>query len=108
MARAFLIKRNDTSRALKVYPKANPQSDFTGASVVFNMRERNGGAVVSRGAATISSDADGTFFQHDWAATETSNAGTFEAEFEVTLASGAIETYPNSDWIDVVIKEDIA
>lgn len=108
MARPFLIKRNDTSRSLKFYPKASPASNFTGATAVFNMRERKGSTKVSRASATISSDSGGTYFQFDWSASDTDTAGDFEAEFEVTLANSAVETYPNSTWIDVKVTEDIA
>lgn len=108
MARPFVIKRNDTSRSLKFYPRANPASNFTAATAVFNMRQAGGGTKISRQSATISSDAEGTFFQYDWVSGDTDTAGTYEAEFEITLSSGRVETYPNNAWIDIKIPEDIA
>ena len=104
----FNIKRRDTSRSLKFYPEALPTSDFTGASAVFNMREKAGRVNVNRASASIGFDDDGTFLQYDWAATDTDTAGEFEAEFEVTLASGGIETYPNNTYINIRILDDIA
>ena len=104
----FRLKQNDTSRAIKWYPRASPASDFTGASVVFNMSTESGTKKINRGAATISSDTDGTFFTYEWTAADTSDAGVFESEFEVTLASGKIETYPNSGFIDIKITRDLA
>lgn len=104
----FKIKQNDTSRSIKFYPHANPASNFTGASVVFNMADKYGGVKISRAAGSIASDTGGTYFQYDWQAGDTDTAGDYEAEFEVTLSSGRIETYPNSQNIDVKIGKEIA
>jgi len=104
----FRLKRNDTSRPIKWYPRATPQSDFTGASVVFNMADASGSKKINRGPAYISSDTDGTFFAYEWTAADTSTADLFDAEFELTLADGDVETYPNDGYISVKILEDIA
>ena len=104
----FTIKRNDTSRAIKWYPKANTPSDFTDAIVVFNMRPKGGGsAKISRGEATIASDPGGTHFIYDWSAPDTNTKGQFDAEFEVKLSSGKVETYPNDGYITVNVVEDL-
>lgn len=104
----FRLKRNDTSRGIKYYPRANPASDFTGATVVFNMSVADGGgAKIDRGAASILTDTDGTYFDYAWSASDTDTAGDFDAEFEVTLSSGAVETYPNDTYILVKIAKDL-
>lgn len=109
MAKAFKIKQNDLSRSLIWRPKATTESDFTGATLVFNMRAAGGGATkISRASATIGSDTKGTFFQYDWVSGDTDTAGDFEGEFEATLAGGNPETYPNADYIDIEIMDDIA
>lgn len=105
----FTIKRNDLSRAIRFYPEAASASDFTGASVVFNMAQKPSGSVkVRRRPAIVSSDEDGTFFQYNWARGDTDTEGEFEAEFEVTLATGGVETYPNNRFIQVKILRDLA
>lgn len=38
---------------------------------------------------------------------DTDTAGRFEAEFEVTYADGAVETFPNDGFIVVQIGPDI-
>ena len=109
MALTFYIKENDTSRSLKAYPRATPASDFTGATVVFNMREKGTETVkLSRAAAVIGSDSGGTYFQKAWSASDTDTPGKYEAEFEVTLLTGAVETYPSRGYISVVVGDDIA
>lgn len=103
----FYIKRNDTSRPIKYYPRANPASDFAGATAVINMADQRGGLKINRGTCTVGTDAGGTFFQYQWTATDTNAAGDFDAEFEATLSSGKIETYPNDTHIHVKITEDL-
>lgn len=104
----FRLKRNDTSRSIRYYPRANPASDFTGATVVFNMSVADGGgAKIDRGSCTVASDSGGTYFEYDWTAADTDTAATYDAEFEATLASGEIETYPNDNYISVIIMKDL-
>lgn len=77
-----------------------------GATVVFNMRHRDGGpTVLDRVVATI--DPSEGVVGYDWEFTDTANAGRFEAEFEVTYADGAVETFPNDGFIVVQINGDI-
>lgn len=46
--------------------------------------------------------------RYDWQAADVDTAGFYEAEFEVTYAGGAVETFPNSDFIRGQITGDIA
>jgi len=107
MARPFTIKRNDLSRSLKYYLRANPASNFTGATVVFNMKTKDKAVKIARGTASLGNDADGDFATYDWQTGDTDTKGSYEAEFEVILSSGKPETYPNDDHIDVLITEDL-
>lgn len=105
MSSKFTIKRNDTSPVIEY--TFEPVTDLTGASVVFNMRRKNGGVVVNRANATIvSPPTDGTV-RYAWQSGDTAIAGLFEAEFEVTYPGGAVETFPNRDYIIVSIAEDV-
>ena len=107
MARPFIIKRNDLSRSLKSYLRASPASNFTGATVVFNMSTKDGTKKITRGTASLGNDADGDFATYDWQAGDTDTLGDYEGEFEVILASGKPETYPNDNFIDILITKDL-
>lgn len=109
MARdTFYIKQNDTGAQLQF--ELTPSSvDLTGASVVFNMRDRATKAVkVSRGTAVVVTATVTPTVKYPWQAADTDTAGDFEGEFEVTFVSGQIETYPNDGFIPIHITEDVA
>lgn len=100
----FNIKRNDTSPALEY--TLSPAVDLTAAlEVRFHMRLR-GGVTKIDAAATITTANPGVV-QYNFAATDTDTSGIYEAEFEVTYADGTIETFPNSGYLSVSIKDDI-
>ena len=71
------------------------------------MKKKDGATKIGAGAVTISSDTDGTFFQYDWLTGNTDTEGDYEGEFQITLASTKIETYPNKGFIPIEIPEDI-
>lgn len=109
MTLQFPMKRGDTAPSLRATLR-NPDGsapDLTGATVKFLMRDRTSGAVRVNGSAAIVTAASG-IVQYDWQVSDTSTAGTCDAEFEVTFASGKIETFPNSGFFQVVISGDIA
>lgn len=102
----FHLKKRDTSPAL-LY-RLDPAVNLAGASVVFNMRPRGGGAVVvDRAAASIKGAPSDGVVRYDWDPADTAAAGRFEAEFEVTYSDGTVETFPNNDFIVVQINGDI-
>ncbi len=106
MAEIFHLKRGDTSPALRY--RLDPAVNLAGASVVFNMRQRDGGAkIIDRVAASITGDPADGVVGYDWEVTDTANAGRYEAEFEVTYSDGAVETFPNDGFIVVQINGDI-
>jgi len=106
MIATFPLKQNDTSPAL-LY-RLDPAVNLAGATVVFNMRPRGGGAVVvDRAAASIEGDPSEGVVRYDWDPADTAAAGRFEAEFEVTYTDGTVETFPNNDFIVVNIMGDI-
>ena len=45
--------------------------------------------------------------QYIWDAADTATVGSYQAEFEVTFAGGAVETFPNNGYIRVEITDDI-
>lgn|SRR3990167_2435230 len=105
----FYIKRNDTSPALQVTLKDGDgvAVNVTGATVVFHMVDSVTRAVKVNAAATIVTAASG-IVKYSWAAADTNAEGTFEAEFQVTFASGLVETYPNGEHITVRVTKDLA
>jgi hypothetical protein len=107
MREMFYLKEGDTSPSL-VYSLSPATVDLTGATVVFNMRLNNGAVKVNRAAAVIVTETGTPTVRYDWNAADTDTAGFYSAEFEVTYAGGAVETFPNSDFIAVSITGDIA
>jgi len=102
----FYIKQNDTSPSmLATLQDANGVAvDVTSATVNFYMGNINGNVVNS--TATIV-DAEAGQVRYDWVALDTSDSGMYQAEFEVVFIGGVKETFPNSDYISVVIKPDL-
>lgn len=110
---AFSMKRNDLLPALAATLK-NPDgtpADLTSATaVVFNMvGESLGAAVIINRAAVVIVDASAGLVRYDWAAGDTTSAGDYRAEFEVTYSPGAKPmTYPGRGYISVHIDSDLA
>ena len=107
MRESFYLKRGDTSPSL-IYALDPATVDLTGATVRFNMRLKSGATKITRAAAVIVTAVGTPTVRYNWQAADTDTAGFYEAEFEVTYAGGAVETFPNSDYIPVNISGDIA
>lgn len=109
MQSTFTIKQRDTGPRLLFALQPAADIDLTGATVRFSMRLRSTGAILVNRAAAVIVTATGTpTVAYDWQAANTATAGLCDAEFEVTYAGGAIETFPNFGFIAVVVTEDIA
>lgn len=106
---AFNIKQGDTSPSLRVKLKNPDQSaaNLTGASVRFHMRAVDASVASVDHDATIV-DVTGGEVQYDWQAGNTSAAGSFYGEFEVTFSDGTVGTYPNDGYLDISITEELA
>lgn len=103
----FYIKTNDTAPKLR-YALLPRTVDLTGASVVFNMRNRQGTVKVSRGSATVVTATGTPTVEYSWQAGDTDTEGRFYGEFEVTFVDTTVGTFPNDDEIDIKISDDIA
>lgn len=104
----FYVKQNDTSPSmLATLQDADGNAvDITGATVRFHMRKIGRADVVVDAAAAIVTPISG-LVRYDWIADDTSEIGSYQAEFEVTYADASIETFPNDGYIRVEIIDDI-
>lgn len=108
MPDTFSMKRGDTVPSMRrqLMGGDGVPVDVTGADVVFNMKDYRG-VEVSRAPAVIVDALQG-IVQYNWSETDTLSVGKFCAEFEVTYDNGGVETFPNFEFISVVIYPDIA
>lgn len=108
MQETHYLKRGDTSPSL-LYALYPASVDLTGATVRFNMKNRDTGVVkISRAAAAITTPTGTPTVRYDWQSGDVDTVGFYDAEFEVTYAGGAIETFPNASFIVVNVGQDIA
>lgn len=103
----FYLKQGDTSPYLRgtAYDSDDNVIDVTGASILFKMRRIGGSKVVDATAAIVTASAG--LVEYRWASGDTDVVGEYEGEFEITFASGKIETIPNKGYIPITIGDDI-
>jgi len=106
---AFNIKQNDTSPQIAANLKdgSGNARDVTGATVKFHMK-RIGAATASVNSNATIVSANTGFVKYAWQTGDTSTAGSFQAEFQVTFADGSIETFPNDGSIAIDITPELA
>tara|TARA_R110000737_G_scaffold3850_1_gene12776 strand:- start:746 stop:1066 length:321 start_codon:yes stop_codon:yes gene_type:complete len=104
---AFNIKQNDTSPSLQATLKDAllVPVDITSATVKFHMKSLDG--VVKIDETMTITDASGGVVKYDWQTGDTSTVGTYYVEFEVTYADGAVETFPNTGNLPLVITREL-
>jgi len=105
----FYVKQNDTSPSmLATLKNADGNAvDISGGTVRFHLRQVGADSALVDSAAVIV-DGVGGIVRYDWLASDTVSVGSYQAEFEVTYSSGAIETFPNDGYISVKITGEIA
>ena len=110
MAASFYIKQNDTAPSIQaVLTDSNGRvKSMADASLVrFHMQDENSSALVTNGVGTVI-NANKGIVAYEWQSGDTANTGIHSAEFQITYDNGTIETFPNTGYIKVIIKSEIA
>jgi hypothetical protein len=98
----FTITQGDLLPKLAATLKNTDGSPFnlTGCTVKFIYRPQGGsGAFVKKNASIVGSMTAGTV-EYSWDLVDTSVPGSFVGQFEVTLPSASLLTFPNGSYID--------
>ena len=105
MSLIFPMVQDDTSPALRAIlrDKEGDVVPIIGASVEFIMQAADGTNKVTANA--VVNDGAAGDVQYNWVVNDTDTLGYFEAQFRVTFADGRVETFPNSECMQVYIKE---
>ena len=105
---SFNIKQNDTSPTLSVVvaDSSGTAINITGASVLFKMRAVNSSSLKVNSSATITNASNGAV-SYTFSASDTDTSGVFQGEFQVPFSGGAIETFPNSEYISINVLDDL-
>lgn len=104
----FFIKKNDTTPAItSTLQDADGNAvNLTGATVKFIMRKKGASSAKVDASATVVTPAEGTV-SYTWVTANTDTAGDYEAEWQVTFAGGAVQTFPNSKHLKVSVVRDL-
>jgi hypothetical protein len=97
----FYIKQNDTRPAITAI-----LTDANDAAV--NMRVEPAGSVKVNASSANVTDSEAGQVSYNWTSSNTDTAADYEAEFQVTFAGGAVQTFPGRNWIAVHVIDDIA
>lgn len=107
MSHTHYVKQNDTRdpvQAQLLDANENPV-DLTNASSVNFQMGRKGQPKVDGSAIIV--DAVNGDVKYEWQSGDTDEAEVFKGEFEVNFEDGTTLTFPNNDYIKVVVTEDI-
>jgi hypothetical protein len=107
MSYDITIKRGDTRNAIKAELKgaSGAPVDLTGCSVKFHMAPLRQPAIVNRAAHIEDAEAGEVWVV--WVPGETDSTGIYRAEFEVMYQDGRRETFPNANYISILILDDL-
>lgn len=110
----FHIKQNDTSPAIEsqLQDESGNPVDITGFNEIeFHMKlPSSDTAKVDADTASGVSATDETNgeVKYEWSSGDTDTAERFHGEWSVTYSDGTTETFPNSDYIEIRILEDLS
>jgi len=111
MTERFYLKKDDTRPKIRSILKdaAGLVVNVSGATVRFIMTpktEAAGSTPTVDAVASIITAAEG-IVEYTWEAADTDTVGKYRAEWEVTFSDGGRETFPNSEYIEVIIRNDL-
>lgn len=106
----LVIKEGDTAPALRatfVHQNGMPVN-LAGATVTVTIRSQASGPVLvaAAPAAIVGLPADGTV-EYEWQTGDTDTPGLYNAEWEVTWASGDTQTFPSDGYTVIEISADL-
>lgn len=77
--------------------------DMTGATVRFIMKHKAGTKTIE--GAAVNDEGSHVYFL--FTGTDLDTKGTYKAEWEVTFPSGAIQTFPDDDYHEIKVIDDL-
>lgn len=99
------LKQGDTAPAFTADLNAN----ISGATASVRFSKLNGTFVMVR-SGTITDAANG-IVQYQWVLANDgaliNNPGAYRADVMVTFAGGAIETFPQRSYLEVIVRQDV-
>lgn len=90
-----------TAQLLK--PDKTPM-DLTGCTIVFRMQIDDASTPTISGAGAIVGNPTQGNVQYDWAPSDTLAAGTYNAEWVVTVPGGKLISFPNDRYMTIEIR----
>jgi hypothetical protein len=103
----FTIKQSDTSPSIQATLQDSNATpiNLSGATVRLHMKLLGSSTVLEREVSVVTPFSG--IIRYDWQDGDTSVAGTYNAEFEVTYADLSVETFPNTGNIAIVITPEL-
>lgn len=110
MAASFYIKQNYTAPTIEAVltdSNGRVKSMADASTVKFHMKSEQGTILVEDGVGSVKNALKG-IVAYQWQSGDTSNTGIHNAEFQIEYNNGQIETFPNTGYIRVIVKDEIA
>ncbi len=104
---AFYIKQNDTSPSILAELKDanNTPVNLTAATAKVFIKSVDGTLKVNEDVQIINVTLG--VVRYDWQVGDTDTVGTYSVEFQVTYTDGAVETFPNTGSIALVVTKEL-
>lgn len=103
----MIVKEGDTApnpTSTLTDGSGNPVN-LTGASVTARLEKLNETIVFERTA--VIDNAVGGIVHYAWQAGDTANPGAYRLEWQVTFSGGAVETFPQRYYLEIIVKENL-
>lgn len=111
----FILRAGDTAASIAstLEDENGDPVSIQNATVRFHLGSITGTTVVVNADANNDQNGAGTDgtkgnVSYDWGAADTATAGWYVGEWQVTYADNSVQTFPNGDYLYVLINEQIA